>query len=154
MPERLYPLLEGASAPACLDCGQCCEMPWVGPGEAPGVPTVETDGVRFLGGCGPCPARSGPLCTVYPTRPLDCRLYPLDIVEHQGAYWWCIFLNCREPDALAEVLVPRIPALEAAMTPALWSEFQRQIELTRLTYPPYAEGRYRLIRPVRGGFLG
>ena len=151
MPERLYALLEGASSPACLDCAQCCEMPWLAEGETTALPTETTDGVRFgSGNCGRCSALRGPLCSIYPDRPLDCRLFPLDIVEHKGEYWWCIFLNCRAPDALADVLVPRIPALEAAMTAELWRQFRQQIALTRSTYPPYAEGRYRLIRRVQG----
>jgi hypothetical protein len=151
MPERLYALLEGASSPACLDCAQCCEMPWVAEGEAETLPTETSAGVRFGGSdCGRCSALHGRLCSIYESRPLDCRLFPLDIVEHEGEYWWCIFLNCRAPDELAAVLVPRIPSLEAAMTPKLWNQFRQQIALTRSTYPPYAAGNYRLIRRVQG----
>ena len=151
MPERLYALLEGASSPACLDCAQCCEMPWVAEGEATTLPTETSAGVRFGGSdCGRCSALHGRLCSIYESRPLDCRLFPLDIVEHKGEYWWCIFLNCRAPDELAAVLVPRIPSLEAAMTPKLWNQFRQQIALTRSTYPPYAAGNYRLIRRVQG----
>ena len=149
MPERLYPLLEGASSPACLDCAQCCESPWISSSESPALPARTVDGVRLVEPCSKCPALQGKLCSIYEKRPLDCRLYPLDIVEHEGGYWWCIFLNCRDPDALAEVLVPRIPVLEAALTTTLWAEFKQQIAVTRRTYAPYAEGRYRLIRPLQ-----
>lgn len=146
--ERLYAALDGLAFPWCEGCGECCHMPWVLAEEEPGIPTEERDGTRFVGGCAACVAKVGTRCGVYAARPLDCRLFPLDIVEHEGAYWWCIFQTCRHPAELAEQLIPRIPALEAAMSAAVWAQFERQIAHTRTAYAPYAAGQYRLVRRV------
>lgn len=149
MIDSLYAALDGLSFPWCEGCGDCCHMPWVMDGESPaGAPLEEVGGTRFVSGCGECAAKVGTRCGVYPSRPLDCRLFPLDIVEHEGAYWWCVFQSCRHPGPLGELLVERIPRLEAAMTPAIWAQFVAQIAVTRQTYPPYAAGQYRLVRRV------
>ncbi len=151
---RLYAVLDALSFPWCRDCAQCCSMPWVNSGERarlealPGVDLVEQAGVHFVGPEGCCGCLSAGRCGIYRERPLDCRLFPLDIVEEGGALWWCIFLNCRAPAELASVLVPAIPALEAHLTPALVADYLRQITVTRASWAPYRDGQYRLVRPV------
>lgn len=150
MLEPLYAVLDGLAFPLCEPCGECCHMPWLLEEETvPGVPVVEHAGVRFLDGCGACAAKQGTRCGVYSARPLDCRLFPLDIVEHEGAHWWCIFQNCRHPGPLGDMLIPLIPALEALITPPIWEQFVRQIAATRTHYPPYAAGQFKLVRPIR-----
>lgn len=149
MLEPLYAVLEGLTFPWCEGCGECCHMPWVMDEEAvDGVPMETIDGSRFIGGCGQCAAKVGTRCGIYKNRPLDCRLFPLDIVEHEGTYWWCIFQTCRHPAELATVLVPLIPKLEAHLTPAVWRQYERQIAVTRSSYAPYAAGKYTLVRQV------
>ncbi len=147
----MYAVLDGRGSSACEGCGQCCASPWLLPSEAPpGVPVRDEAGVRFVDTCGACPALRDGRCGVYAQRPLDCRLYPLDLVRHDGAYVWCIYTDCRDPDALEAVLAPAIPQLEAAMTLEVFEAFQRQIEVTRRTYPSYREGRYRVVRAYGG----
>ncbi len=149
MLDSLYAVLDGLAFPWCEGCGECCHMPWVMDEEpVTGVPIEVEQGARFIGGCGQCAAKVGTRCGIYTSRPLDCRLFPLDIVEHEGAYWWCIFQTCRHPSELAGVLVPLIPKLEAQLTPDLWQQFVRQIEVTKTSYAPYASGQYRLVQPV------
>jgi Fe-S-cluster containining protein len=152
--DRLYAVLEGASYDGCATCGICCSNPWLHEEEAallrPLAPLDIVEGVPFLAG-EPCSCLSGTHCTQYGLRPLDCRLYPLDLVEEEGELWWVIFSDCRAPDALAAVLVPRIPALEALFTAEVLQRFQRQIAVTRRIWLPYAEKRYRKIQKFRQG---
>lgn len=151
----LYEVLDALSFPWCLDCGDCCAMPWLldeevaGVSTLPGAQLARERGVAFLANPTRCACLHAGRCAVYTRRPLDCRLFPLDLVEHQGDLWWCIFQSCRAPEALASVLVPAIPALEARLTPTILDQYRRQIAVTRETYAPYREGRYRLIRPLR-----
>jgi Fe-S-cluster containining protein len=50
-------------------------------------------------GCG-CPFYLGPNrgCGIYQNRPLICRLFPLDIIQHEEdeTYWWVLFGACAE----------------------------------------------------------
>jgi Fe-S-cluster containining protein len=50
-------------------------------------------------GCG-CPFYLGPDqgCGIYHDRPLICRLFPLDIIQHEEdeTYWWVLFGACAE----------------------------------------------------------
>jgi Fe-S-cluster containining protein len=50
-------------------------------------------------GCA-CPFYDGPQagCRAYHDRPLICRLFPIDIVEHEEdeTYWWVLFGACEE----------------------------------------------------------
>lgn len=34
------------------------------------------------------------LCSIYEFRPLDCRLFPLDIIFENGKYFWVIYPGC------------------------------------------------------------
>lgn len=151
----LYEALAKLSFPWCEGCADCCAMPWVLEAEVPalarepGVRIEMQQGVSFLSDERRCACLQTGRCTIYARRPLDCRLFPLDIIEQDGDYWWCIFLSCREPEALASVLVPMIPRLESLLTPGIIAEYQRQIAVTRASYAPYREGRYRLVRPLR-----
>jgi Fe-S-cluster containining protein len=47
-----------------------------------------------------CPFYAGPQqgCQHYHSRPLICRLFPLDIIEHEadGSHWWVLFQACEE----------------------------------------------------------
>jgi len=155
--EGLYDALAEADFSPCDGCSACCEGAWLLAREAdkaravdPAV-VIEDRGVAFLGDGGPCPWRGDGRCARYALRPLDCRLFPLDLIEHDGELWWCVFLGCVRPDALAERLIPRIEAIEAAMTPEILAEFVAQIAVTRERYPGYARGAYRLVRRMRDG---
>ncbi|MCA1568651.1 MAG: YkgJ family cysteine cluster protein [Acidobacteria bacterium] len=33
-------------------------------------------------------------CSIYHARPLDCRLYPLDVMLIQGGYYWILWEHC------------------------------------------------------------
>lgn len=146
----LYGALEGVPFPRCVGCGQCCHRPWLLTTERARFPGLidEIGGVGFLTGEPACACKLGTACGRYADRPLDCRLYPLDIVEHDGALWWSVFLDCAAPDELAATLIPLIPELERRLTSDILGEFTRQIAVTRAAWAPYREGRYRLVRPV------
>ena len=117
------------------------------PALPPQVRLRQEQGLVQLSGS-PCACQAGTRCGVYASRPLDCRLYPLDIVEWEGRLWWVIFLNCRYPEMLAPGLEARIPALEAELTTEVLLPFRAQIAVTRSRWAPYAEGRFRLLRQV------
>ena len=50
------------------------------------------------GGCGFHDPRSG-RCNIYAARPVDCRLYPLDIALIDGSYYWILRRYCDITDA-------------------------------------------------------
>lgn len=42
----------------------------------------------------PCVLRETRKCSIYPSRPLVCRLYPLGLVTEQGSVWIAIHEDC------------------------------------------------------------
>ena len=153
--EALYAVLARPDFSPCAGCTACCEGAWLHAEEAgraralDPASVVEEEGVAFLGAGGRCPWLGAGGCGRYAARPLDCRLFPLDIVEHEGALWWCVFQSCVKPAELASRLVPLIDALEAALTPPLLAAFEEQIRVTKARYPAYAAGAYGLVRALR-----
>lgn len=150
--EAMYAVLGEADFSPCQGCTACCEGAWLHAQEAaraeslsPGVVRRE-GGIAFLGDGGRCPWLGGEACARYRARPLDCRLFPLDIIEHEGALWWCVFLSCVRPDELAPRLIPLLDRLEPLLDEAALSAFEAQIAVTRARYPAYAAGQYRLVR--------
>jgi Fe-S-cluster containining protein len=85
-------------------------------------------------------------CSCYDERPLDCRLFPLDIIEEDGRYWWCIFTICPKHEEIRKRLIPLIPLLEKLITRDVFEQYRRQIAITKNIYPPYRMKKYEKIR--------
>lgn len=136
----------------CRDCrGQCCQMPWLAQeehrlaGKFPEA-TVFIGDTAFLRDHERCVFLSGDgKCKIYEMRPLDCRLFPLDIIEENGEYFWCVFTVCPNWQKMAELLRPLIPALEKRISHSLWQQFIKQIATTKTEYLPYKNGQYVII---------
>jgi Fe-S-cluster containining protein len=137
----------------CPNCrGQCCHMPWLSQEEtqlADQFPAA----VKFIGDTpffldhDRCVFldREGK-CSIYDLRPLDCRLFPLDIIEENGEYYWCVFTTCPDWPRMKEMLEPLIPLLEQKMSLSLWRQFQKQITVTKEEYAPYKSGQYVTVK--------
>ncbi len=92
----------------CKGCTSCCEKGgpvYIADSEVPrlrqlGVPLVRIDGVSFIQRLqdGACPMldRLGRRCTIYETRPLCCRLFPLDVLSVDGRLQWAVANQCPE----------------------------------------------------------
>lgn len=137
----------------CHECrGQCCHMPWLSKDEfhlADKFPDsinligdtaffLDHDRCTFLDKQGKC--------KIYDIRPLDCRLFPLDIIEEDGEYYWCVFTTCPNWQKMKELLEPLIPLLEDKINSSLWRQFLKQIAVTKEEYLPYKSGQYVTIK--------
>jgi Fe-S-cluster containining protein len=91
-------------------------------------------------------------CRIYDARPLDCRLFPLDIIEEDGEYYWCVFTTCPNWQKMKELLEPFIPLLENKINSSLWRQFCKQIVVTREEYLPYKNRQYVIVKRFAGGF--
>jgi len=147
-------ILAGVRYPSCDGCTACCHHAWLLeeerrtleatiPGEIGWI-----DGVPLLDHDGPCHLLSNAGCRFYAERPLDCRLFPLDIIEEEGDYWWVLYDECPRRDAMGERLIPVIPELEAHLG-VVFEEYQRQIAVLKTRYDPYSTGAYRKVDRVR-----
>ncbi|HEX8737695.1 MAG TPA: YkgJ family cysteine cluster protein [Pyrinomonadaceae bacterium] len=144
----------------CPDCqGQCCQMPWLNDDErhlARRFPeaTKFIDGTAFFLNHNRCAFldRQTGKCRIYDARPLDCRLFPLDIIEEDGEYYWCVFTTCPNWQKMRELLEPCIPLLENKIDSSLWRQFCKQIAVTKEEYPPYKNRQYVIVKRFGGGF--
>jgi len=138
---------------ACRDCrGQCCEMPWLTKEELASANQFP-DAIKFIGDTAfflnhdKCPfLDQNGKCKIYEMRPLDCRLFPLDIIEENGEYFWCVFTICPNWRKMKELFEPLLPALEKRISSSLWRQFVKQIATTKEEYPPYKNGQYVIIK--------
>lgn len=137
----------------CRECeGQCCQMPWLASEELQ-LAKQFPESIGFIGDTAfilnhqRCAFLdpSGK-CKIYDSRPLDCRLFPLDIIERDGEYYWCVFTTCPNWQKMKELLAPLIPLLESKISDSLWRQFRRQIEVTKEQYAPYKNGQYVIIK--------
>lgn len=137
----------------CHDCrGQCCHMPWLAKDELhladkfPDSINLIGDTAFFLDHDRCTFLDTQGRCKIYDIRPLDCRLFPLDIIEKDGEYYWCVFTTCPNWQKMKEFLEPLIPLLEDKINASLWRQFLRQIEVTKEEYLPYKSGQYVTIK--------
>lgn len=148
----LHALFDGIPFPECDGCSACCHLPWLLEEERAAFPAGEAavqvvDGVALLAREGLCPHAWGGRCDLYGRRPLDCRTFPMDIIEEQGVYWWVRFDVCPHADAISARILPLLPTLERHLAP-FFPQYQAQIALMKRIYAPYFEGRYHRIRPL------
>lgn len=144
----------------CPDCrGQCCQMPWLADDEQH-LAQRFPEAINFVGEtafflnhkcCAFLERRTGK-CRIYDIRPLDCRLFPLDIVEEGGEYYWCVFTTCPNWEKMRELFEPFIPLLENKIDSSLWRQFRKQIAVTKEEYPPYKNGQYVIVKKFAGRF--
>jgi Fe-S-cluster containining protein len=85
------------------------------------------------------------MCTIYDLRPIDCRLFPFDIAELDGRYYWIVY------DKFCQLKVgnweEQVAKFEQEYLPEL-SPYLREI-CTRTRKPsPDQAGDWRLLRPV------
>ncbi len=142
-------------AAVCPDCrGQCCQLPWLNEDEQQRLALQFPEAINFIDGtafllnhqaCVFLDRQTGK-CRIYEARPLDCRLFPLDIVEQDGEYYWCVFTTCPNWEKMKELLEPFIPLLEDKFNAALWRQFCRQIAVTKEEYPPYRNRQYVIVK--------
>lgn len=138
---------------ACPDCkGRCCYLPWISKEECElvslfGDAVEKVDNTNFFLNRKQCKFLDNKgLCTIYDIRPLDCKLFPLDIIEQEGSYYWCIFTTCLGWKEMTELLKPIIPEIESKITKELWLQFKDQIAITKEIYAPYKNKQYVILQ--------
>ena len=81
------------------------------------------------------------LCTIYSARPVDCQLFPLDIHQIDGIYYWILYEIC----PLSEVVVSKnIDYAEEFFLPQLKKYLEQYAEYD---FPLFDENRWKIIRP-------
>ncbi len=154
--KRAYQLFEGINFSECDGCSKCCYLPWLLKEEYPqmdnfGKTVKEIDSIAFIMNSTACKYARENKCYLYADRPLDCRLFPLDIIEEDGKYWWGIFTLCPKHREIKNKLIPLIPKLEAVITPEIFDQYQKQIKISKIIYSPYKLKQYEKIKRFRGG---
>lgn len=150
--QQTYQIFKGINFSECDGCSKCCYFPWLLKEEYNphldnfGKTVKEIDSVAFIMDFTACKYAKENRCHLYEDRPLDCRLFPLDIIEENGKYWWCIFTICSKHKEIREKLIPLIPKLKAVITPEIFEQYKKQIALTKKIYPPYRLKQYEKIR--------
>lgn len=154
--EKIYKLFEKIHFSECNGCSKCCFIPWLLKEEYTphlknfGKSIKEINSVAIIMDLNHCKFEKGYRCKMYSDRPLDCRIFPLDIIEEDGKYWWCIFTICPKHEKIRQKLIPLIPRLETFITLPIFKQYKRQIALTKKIYPPYRLRQYEKIRRFQG----
>ena len=70
-------------------------------------------------------------CRIYESRPLCCRLYPLDLMELDGFVWWVIHSECPiarrfQAERRSDVLAALTLRIETQLTDRHVAEFLTQ----------------------------
>lgn len=152
----LYRQLRSYPGPSCGGCTLCCSTPWLlkeERGAFQGQYRVE-GGIACLSLGERCPFVQPGGCGCYERRPLDCRLFPLDIIEEDSAetgesvYGWVVYDLCPQAQEVVARCEELLPVLERWL-PTVFHQYRHQIAFFRSRYAPYAEGRFTRIRPVR-----
>lgn len=155
----MHNLLGGVNFPECDGCSKCCCLPWLLREEYSahkkkfGKVVKRINSIAFIKGVAKCKLIKKDRCCAYKYRPLDCRLFPLDLIEEKGKYWWGVFTICPQHDELKKKLIPLIPKLEVMITREIFEQYKRQIMLTKKIYPPFKLGLYKKIKKFRPGFV-
>jgi len=150
--QQAYQIFEGIHFSECDGCSKCCFIPWLLREEYTphlnnfGKSIKEIDSVAIIMDFTKCEFEKDSKCTLYQDRPLDCRVFPLDIIEEDGEYWWCIFTFCPQHAKIREKLIPLIPKLVEIITPEIFEQYKKQIALTKKIYWPYRLKQYEKIR--------
>lgn len=150
--EELYSIFENEKFLECDGCSLCCYFPWLLREEYDphlevfGKDIKDIEGVAFILDESRCKYAVNNRCGLYSDRPLDCRLFPLDIIEVDDEYWWCIFTICPKHEDIKKKLIPLIPKLENSITAEMFEQYKKQISITKKIYLPYKLKKYQLVR--------
>jgi len=139
----------------CLDCKTtCCNHEvasrlFVTPEEFKSISDNCPDAMElFNSGCLPCPfLTDNQLCRIHTFKPIDCRLFPFDMVVDNGKFFWIIReIDCQIPkneDNFEEYLKDFeeniIPDFESHLEPYALFRFDELAEMFS----------YRILREVK-----
>jgi hypothetical protein len=146
----LYDIFKGIDFTECKDCNKCCFSPWFLKEEYEYFldkfqQTIkEVDSIDLIPEF--CVYKKENKCTFYKDRPLDCRMFPLDIIEEDNVYYWIIFTTCPKHQQIRKKLIPLIPKLEEKITGDILRQYKDQIAVTKKIYDPYRLKQYEKIR--------
>jgi Fe-S-cluster containining protein len=109
------------------------------------VPLLRFNPVR---GCLFLDEKSGK-CGIYPVRPLDCRLFPLDIISSDARYFLIRYRTntCALDDVPSEEL---IRTAEEEVFPRLWAEPREFSRFARYENPagPFTHFPYEILKEI------
>jgi len=152
---EIYKIFEEIDFSECNGCSKCCFFPWLLKEEYDphlenfGMNVKQIESTAFIMDFTACKFAECDRCHLYKDRPLDCRLFPLDIIEENGQYWWCIFTICPVHLEIRKKLIPLIPLLENNITPEVFKQYKKQIAITKEIYPPYKNKQYEKIKKFK-----
>jgi len=91
---------------SCLTCGWCCQGENI---------FLSADERKRLGinrvkrtEDGSCQFYKNNRCSIYRSRPIECHIFPLDIVEIKGKPNWVLWEHCREAKVPSESRLKRM----------------------------------------------
>jgi Fe-S-cluster containining protein len=151
--QKIYKIFDDIEFEECYECNnKCCHSPWFLKEEQDESlrflkeKGINNPSISFLENSNGCKYAVNNRCQIYEKRPLDCRLFPLDLVEEDSEYWWVIFKNCSRYEEISKKLIPLIPKIEALFDDKnIFRQYERQIAVTKEVYPPYALKQYEKI---------
>jgi Fe-S-cluster containining protein len=130
--------------PECATCRQCEENvglvyllgPEAAHAKSRALPVIRVgESANYFsrtphGWC-PCYDPSTNTCGIYKNRPLCCRLYPIDLVHHEGRPWWVLHGECPIAqrwiqDRHTDVLVALLEQLEELLDPHILRDWISQ----------------------------
>jgi Fe-S-cluster containining protein len=148
--QKIYKIFDDIDFEECYDCvNKCCHSPWFLKEEQEAnkelLKEKYENSVSFLESSKGCKFAVNNRCQIYKKRPLDCRLFPLDLFEEDGEYWWIIFKNCSKYSEISKKLIPLIPTIENLFDENIFKQYQRSIAIAKETYAPYRLKQYKKI---------
>lgn len=140
--QEAYQLIDRLNFDECKGCSECCKTPWLLSEEIEKLNPKEKQNLysinetSFIKSNPKCAFEKNGSCMIYNHRPLDCRLFPMDLIEIDGEFWWCVFKSCKKHHTLAKKIQLIIPELEKLFTTQMLIQYSRQCKTTNFTYEP------------------
>lgn len=151
--KETYKIFDRIKFSECIGCSfKCCYLPWLLKEEYEkhfkGLRNyvMEVNSVFFVRDLTKCKFVNECKCNIYSKRPLDCRLFPLDIIEEDGKFYWCIFTVCPKHAEIRKKLIPLIHILERFISKKLFLQYKKQIAVSKEFYLPYKLKQYEKIK--------
>jgi Fe-S-cluster containining protein len=86
-------------------------------------------------------------CGIYENRPLDCRLFPLDIARLAGRFVWILYTSCPLDTPLAkEAALEMVASAEEVLLPQLGKNLEAY---ARCSMTSFEQGHWVELREVR-----